>query len=114
MFYNELYDQWTISNEEIRLAQFKWVNSLVSDGINYINSGQILTYTRGSDTLAFQTLERIDLRKVKGSDLVGYEPGSVISMRYEKAPKIVPTLLFRECRFPTSYEFSRYDRNNNL
>lgn len=111
MYYNRLYDQWTIANEEIGMTYFKWVNSLISSGTNYINSGQVLIH---NNTFAFQTLERIDLHKVNGSDLVGYEPGSVISMLYEKVPKIVPTLLFRECRFPTNYEFSRYDRINNL
>ena len=114
MYYNRRYDQWTIADEEIGITYFKWVNSLISSGTNYINSGQVLIHKRGYHTLAFQTLERIDLHKVKGSDLVGYEPGSIISIRYGKFPKIVPTFLFRECRFPTNYEFSRYDRINNL
>lgn len=113
MYYSEKWGQWILSDvEEVRTMCSK--ESILEYGIEIIRAGQILVFKKGYDTFAFQTLENIFLITAKGSDLVGYEPGSVMNIRYKRTPKIIPTILFRDCRFPTMSEFSTYNRINNL
>lgn len=113
MYYNEEFGQ-LIATDIKDMRTMRLTESILAFGIKCLKAGQILICEKGYDKLAFQTLENIDLDRAKGSDLIGYEPGSVLHIRYKKDTKIIPTILFRDCRLPTAHEFSVYNRINNL
>lgn len=113
MYYNEKFGQW-IATDIKDMRTMRLTESILAFGIKCLKAGQILIFVKGYDKLAFQTLENINLDSAKGSHLVGYEPGSVMHIRYKKAPKIIPTILLRDCRLPTAHEFSIYNSTNNL
>ena len=118
MYFDTATNQWLLENirEAYKIVGMSLAEKVLNEGVNTICAGQVIVFDRPSfnEKIAFQTLEDIDLLSVKSSSLVGYEPGSVVSLPFEKPPRVMPTFLFRECRFPTNYEFSRYDRINNI
>lgn len=118
MYFEKSTNQWILENiyEAHKIVGMELARKVLNENFRDIDPGQILVFDNhgGYDKVAFQTLEKINLLFVSPIDLVGYEPGSVISLAYEKSPRIIPTLKFGNCRFPTISEYHNYERINNL
>lgn len=114
MIYNEHYNQLVVSKVTEIYVESNILKALSDDKIDHLKAGQVLIFKKYSELFAFQTLEYIDLCKVKENDLIGYEPGSVLSLRTKKPPKYIPTFLFKDCRVPTDFELIQYEDANNL
>lgn len=118
MYFEKVNNQWLLqnTNEAYSIVGINLAKKVINEGVYFIEAGQILVFDRLNvcDKVVFQTLENIDLLSVRPNNLVGYEPGSVVSLKYKKPPRIIPTFIFRNCRFPTALEYTDYERINNL
>ncbi len=117
MYFEKVNKQWLLEiHEAYSIVGTNLAKKVIHEGIHVIGSGQILVFDKLDicDKVVFQTLENIDLLSVRPNNLVGYEPGSVVSLRYRKQPRVIPTFIFRNCRFPTASEYTDYERINNL
>lgn len=118
MYFDKATNQWILEHiyEANKIVGMDLVEKVFNESVNTIGAGQVIVFDRPSfnDKIAFQTLEDIDLLSVKSSSLVGYEPGSVVSLPFEKPPRIIPTFIFKSCRFPTISEYTNYERINSL
>lgn len=118
MVFNEKINQWLLESlyETHRIVGETLAQKVINKGVNVIHAGQIFVLEKPGvyDRVAFQTLEDINLSSVRLINLVGYEPGSVVSLNYEEPPRTIPTFVFRNCRFPTVSECANYERINSL
>lgn len=118
MFFKRATNQWLLETiyETHKIVGTNLAQKVINESVNVIHAGQIFIFDKPGvyDKVAFQILEDIDLPSVRPNNLVGYEPGSVISLEYGKPPRIIPTFKFRNCRFPTISEYHDYERINNL
>lgn len=118
MYFEPTINHWLLENtrETYKITGMDLAKKVINEGVNTIPAGQVIVFDRPSfnDKIAFQTLEDIDLLSVRSSSLVGYEPGSVVSLSFKKPPRVTPTFVFRLCRFPTISEYTFYGRVNNL
>lgn len=118
MFFERATNQWLLENihETHKIVGMDLAKKVNNEGINAINSGQVFVFDKPGvyDKVAFQILEKIDLLSVRPNNLVGYEPGSVISLEYSKPPRIIPTFIFKNCRFPTISEYANYERIDSI
>lgn len=118
MYFDKITNQWILENiyEATEIVGMELSRKVLNGHFRDIDPGQIVVFDNKGvyDKVAFQTLEKINLLFVSPSDIVGYEPGSVISLKYGKPPRIIPTFKFRNCRFPTISEYLDYERINSL
>lgn len=118
MYFERATNQWLLKNihEAHKIVGMNLAKKVLNEGVNAISPGQVFVFDKPGvyDKVAFQTLENINLIFAKPSSLVGYEPGSVVSLAYGKPPRIIPTFIFRSCRFPTVSEYANYERINSL
>lgn len=99
---SELYDRWRfgekMQEEVLRLR-----------GGNIIPAGAVMVFAwSGKLYLMFQMLQDLDLSSASNSTLLYYEKGSLVFLGSKVG--VVPTLRFRDCRFPTEDELRRYER----
>lgn len=118
MYFEKSTNQWILENiyEAHKIVGMNLAQKVINESVNVIHSGQVFVFDKPDvyDKVAFQILENIDLLSVRPNNLVGYEPGSVVSLEFEKPPRIIPTFVFRSCRFPTASEYAVYERINSL
>lgn len=116
MHFDETNKQW-ISNsfDTMRLGE-SIKNELVYLGEDTIFAGTVMVFIwSGKPHLMFQTLEDLALSSVRNTTLLYYEQGSIVflgDVEFDK--KFVPTLRFRNCRFPTESEFEYYKRRETI
>lgn len=117
MYFESSTNQWLLENNETyRITGMEIARKLLIKSVSIIAAGQVLVFDKSDmyDRVVFQVLENIDLSSVRPNNLVGYEPGSVISLECKKPPRIIPTFVFRSCRFPTISEYANYERINSI
>lgn len=110
MYFDETKNQW-FSTTPSDLERFGSNLSIemVFTGRYKIPSGNVMVFCLKGTTphLMFQTLRDEDINTLRDVSPLAYEVGSIIFM---KGRTYMPTLVFRNCRFPTKSEFETYER----
>lgn len=79
----------------------------------FIPAGTVMVYMMDCKPyLMFQLLSKLVISdSLTETSLVGYEPGSVV---HYGSSKFMPTLKFKYCRFPLSYEYRKYMQSKTI
>lgn len=77
--------------------------------VDAIPAGTVMTYVQsGQPYMMFQVLRDFSISSAKGKTLMYYEEGSLV---FFKVGAFIPTLRFRDCRFPLEREFKYYEKS---
>ena len=107
-------NQILCSIDEVKLLGDELIDHLY--GIKNIPAGCVMLFVAkgqfGTTKVYFQLLQDVEIKKIKNTTLMYFEPGSIV---YESATKYKPTTFrFGNCRFPTSSEYNVYNRKCRL
>ena len=108
MYYCEKEAQWMIESWSEKLYGESLRDGLISRGVSTIPAGMVMVYDIcDKPHTMFQTLQTIQLDRMKNIHLIAYEMGSLVYMN-PTVGKFIPTMRFGSCRIPTFSEFSKY------
>lgn len=108
MYFDETNKQWISVNSDVMKFGEKLKDEVTYQGKDIIPAGTVMVFAwKGKPYLMFQTLQELDLCSARNTTLLYYEKGSLVFLRGDV---FVPTLRFRDCRFPTEIELKRYER----
>lgn len=109
MYYDETNKQWFTAGSDVLKFGEKLRDEFLRQGKETIPAGTIMVFAwSGKPYMMFQTLQDLVLSSARNTTLLYYEKGSIVFIGEEK--EFVPTLRFRDCRFPTKIEYERYIR----
>lgn len=110
MYFDETNKQWIsgTTSDTLKFGE-KLKDEVMRLGEDIIPAGTVMVFAcSGKPYLMFQTLQDLVLSSAKNTALVYYEKGSIVF--FGGGGEFVPTLRFRDCRFPTEMELIRYER----
>lgn len=114
MYYSISEKQWLTDGISETLYGVDFIKELIwKHEVNVLETGTLLIFKTPRYYLGFQTLQNIDLNKAYNNMLIGYEPGSVCSIRGEQ-PSFTPTFTLNKLSLPSYSEFRLYDKKCNL
>lgn len=116
MYFDETYRQWILNSlDEMGFGE-TIKEELIYMGKDTILAGTVMVFFwYGKPYLMFQTLQDLALSSVRNTTLLYYEKGSIVLLGGgEFDREFVPTLRFRDCRFPTKKEFEYYERRATI
>lgn len=109
MYFDVTNNQWISGISEAKKFGEELKDVLKYKGVSTIPAGVIMVFTLGGKPyLMFQMLQDLVLSSVKNTTLLYYERGSIVFLGGDGS--YIPTLRFRNCRFPTEMEFKQYER----
>ena len=113
MYFNKDKNQWILAEMDTPRCGEDLRDFLLYDDVLTILDGTIMVYTwKGIPYLMFQTLQELDLRSARNATLLYYEKGSIVFLGGDG--EFVPTLRFRDCRFPTKEELDWYSKMDTV
>lgn len=108
MYFDEINKQWISVSSDLKFGE-KLKGEILEQGKNEIPAGTVMVFAwSGKPYLMFQMLQDLVLHSASNSTLVYYERGSIVFLGRDR--EFVPTLRFRDCRFPTEMELKIYER----
>lgn len=109
MFFDETNKQWFTESSDVLQFGENLRDELLSQGKETIPAGTVMVLAwLERPYMLFQTLQDLVLTSARNTTLLYYERGSIVFIGEGK--EYVPTLRFRDCRFPTTLEYERYIR----
>lgn len=112
MYFDETNKQWISSISDVLKFGEKLKDEVTHLGGNVIPAGTVMVFVLAEPLLIFQTLQDLDLASVRSTTLLYYEKGSIVFLKGDW--EFVPTLRFRNCRFPTEAELRQYERRATI
>ena len=113
MYFDETNKQWISVSSDVMKFGEKLKDEVIHQGKDIIPAGTIMVFAwSGKTYLMFQMLQDLVLSSARNTTLLYYEKGSIVFIGEEK--EFVPTLRFRDCRFPTEIELKRYERRATI
>lgn len=113
MYFNKDKNQWILAGMDTPRCGEDLRDFLLYDDVLTILAGTIMVFTwNDKPYLMFQTLQELDLCSARNTTLLYYEKGSIVFLGGDG--EFVPTLRFRDCRFPTEIELRRYERRATI
>ena len=114
MRFDETNNQWIsgIIGDTLKFGE-RLKDEVMRLGKDIIPAGTVMVFAwSGKPYLMFQMLQDLDLSSARNTTLLYYEKGSIIFLDIKA--EFVPTLRFRDCRFPTEAELMRYERRATI
>lgn len=113
MYFDETNKQWISVSSDVMKFGEKLKDEVIHLGKNIIPAGTVMVFAwSGKPYLMFQMLQDLALSSARNTTLLYYEKGSIVFL--DSKAEFVPTLRFRDCRFPTEMEFRRYERRATI
>lgn len=113
MYFDETNKQWISTRSDVLKFGEILKDEVIHQGKDIIPAGTIMVFAlSGKAHLMFQTLQDLALSSARNTTLVYCEMGSIVFL--DTKGGYIPTLTFRNCRFPTIDEFERYERYNTV
>lgn len=114
MYFDETNKQWIsgITSDILKFGE-RLKDEVIRLGKDVIPAGTVMVFAwSGKPYLMFQMLQDLVLSSARNTTLLYYEKGSIVFLRGDG--EFVPTLRFRDCRFPTEMELKRYERRATI
>ena len=106
MKYNHEYGQFVSSTSMLGVRAIRHYEGIVGTLKDIrINAGNIMVYSNGEQKIIFEVLNDVSVKDLKDTSLIYYAPGSVVALR---GAKVLPTLKFKNIRFPFESELEFY------
>ena len=113
MYYDETNKQWISASSDVMKFGEKLKDEVTHQGKGIIPAGTVMVFAwSGKPYLMFQMLQDLVLSFTRNTTLLYYEKGSIVFLGGDG--EFVPTLRFRDCRFPTEIELKRYERRATI
>ena len=113
MYFDETNKQWISVSSDVMKFGEKLKDEVTYQGKDIIPAGTVMVFAwSGKPYLMFQMLRDLVLSSARNTTLLYYEKGSIVFLGGDG--EFVPTLRFRDCRFPTEIEFKRYERRATI
>lgn len=113
MYFDETNKQWISVSSDVMKFGEKLKDEVTHQGKDIIPAGTVMVFTRsGKPYLMFQMLQDLVLSSARNTTLLYYEKGSIVFLGGDG--EFVPTLRFRDCRFPTERELTLYERRATI
>ena len=114
MYFDDTNKQWISVSSDVMKFGEKLKDEVIHLGKDTIPAGTIMVFARsGKPYLMFQILQDLVLSFARNTTLLHYEKGSIVFF-LGGDEEFVPTLRFRDCRFPTEIELRRYERRATI
>lgn len=112
MYFDDTNKQWISVSSDVMKFGEKLKDEVTHQGKDIIPAGTIMVFAwSGKPYLMFQMLQDLVLSSARNTTLLYYEKGSIVFLGNGE---FVPTLRFRDCRFPTEIELKRYERRATI
>lgn len=116
MYFDETNKQWISVSSDVMKFGEKLKDEVTHQGkdiIIIIPAGTVMVFAwSGKPYLMFQMLQDLVLNSARNTTLLYYEKGSIVFLGGDG--EFVPTLRFRDCRFPTKNELRYYERRATI
>lgn len=113
MYFDETNKQWISVSSDVMKFGEKLKDEVTYQGKDIIPAGTVMVFAwSGKPYLMFQMLQDLVLSSARNTTLLYYEKGSIVFLGGDG--EFVPTLRFRDCRFPTEMELKRYERRATI
>lgn len=113
MYFDETNKQWISVSSDVMKFGEKFKDEVLRLGKDIIPAGTVMVFAwSGKPYLMFQMLQDLVLSSARNTTLLYYEKGSIVFLGGDG--EFVPTLRFRDCRFPTEMELKRYERRATI
>lgn len=113
MHFDDITKQWVSGLYDTLKFGERLKDAVLRLGRNIIPAGTVMVFAwSGKPYLMFQMLQDLDLSSARNTTLLYYEKGSIVFLDFKA--KSVPTLRFRDCRFPTEVELRLYERSATI
>lgn len=113
-FYDTITNkQWVSELSDVLKFGEKLKYDVMRKGAEVIPAGTVMVFAwSGKPYMMFQMLQDLVLSSAGNSTLLYYEKGSIVFLG--RVRDFIPTLRFRDCRFPTENELRRYERRATI